>query len=331
MLSRLHVILPFSLTVPEGETYPIYSYVDEGYEIRIYPPAKSDQPTPGIDVDELFIDEKPGFQANALRIDFVKDSFDRQVGIECDPSYDLIQRTVNFFLRRLRFVVRGFQISLLNFPQLSWHIRYLDDDETELPTTEGLVRGRGARAFNLSWIALTRQVWDDIHALPVDYAPPEWDSLFLDALAALPNVGPSIVLAATSLDVFISYILDALAQKSVIPQHQRHWINNREWLREPALEEQFDDLLKILSGSSLKENQTLWEAFKNLKTARNSFVHEGLAQIGKKPVTEAEARKLVHQTAEIVKFIKTKMPDEMRWPEYQHTINIQIGKKLFGK
>ncbi len=331
MLARLHLILPFSLTLPDGESYPIHSYVDEGYEIRIYPPVRSDQPTPGPDADKLFIDERPGIQANALRVDFVKDDFDRRVETECDPPYSLIQRTVNLFLRKLRFVSRGFQVTSVNVPGVSWHIQYLNDDGSELGPTEGLVRGRGTRAFGFSWVALTRPVWDDIHALPIDYAPPEWASLYLDAIAALPNVGSSIVLASTSLEVFISYVLNELAQKTVAPPQLWHWIKSRDWLREPTLEEQFDGLLKALLGSSLKENSALWEAFKNLKTARNSFVHDGTALIGKKPVTENEARNLVNNAAAIIKFIRDKLPDEMHWPEYQHTINLRIEKRLFGQ
>ena len=76
--------------------------------------------------------------------------------------------------------------------------------------------------------------------------------------------------------------------------------------------------------------QAGWEAFKNLKAARNSFVHEGVAQIGKRPVREAEARELVQRAADIVTFIKAKLPNEMPWPEYQPTTIIRIAKKISG-
>ena len=58
------------------------------------------------------------------------------------------------------------------------------------------------------------------------------------------------------------------------------WINQRgDWRREPTVEEQYDTLLKVLTGHTLKEDQDLWELFKHLKTARNSFVHEGMAKV----------------------------------------------------
>jgi hypothetical protein len=257
MLARLHVVLPFALTLPDGEVFSVYGYEDEGYEIRIYPPVRSDQPSPDTIADGIYIDEKPAIQANALRIDFRKDDFDRRSGIECDPPYELIRRTINLFLRKVRFVTRGFQVTPINFPQAPWRLRYLNDDGGELETVKGLVKGRGAVAFSFSWIAITAKIWNDIHGLAVNYAPPEWDSLYLDAVATLPDIGPSLVLAATSLEVFISHVLDALATKNVVPPQLWDWINNREWLREPTVEEQFDDLLKLLLGASLKENSTL--------------------------------------------------------------------------
>ena len=40
MIARLFVLLPFSLTVPEGEQFPVYEYEDDGYRIRVYPPGR---------------------------------------------------------------------------------------------------------------------------------------------------------------------------------------------------------------------------------------------------------------------------------------------------
>src|SRR5687767_2631391 len=118
MLARLYVLLPYSLALPDGESYPVYSYEDNGYEIRIFPPVKSNEPSLDVaDGEKLTINDKPGFRANVLRIDFVKDNFDRRTGIDCDPPYDLIQRTINSFLRKLRFVVRGFQVKEIDFPR----------------------------------------------------------------------------------------------------------------------------------------------------------------------------------------------------------------------
>ena len=36
MITRLHVLLPFSVQVPEGESFTVYSYAEDGYDVRVY-------------------------------------------------------------------------------------------------------------------------------------------------------------------------------------------------------------------------------------------------------------------------------------------------------
>jgi hypothetical protein len=233
-------------------------------------------------------------------------------------------------LDRLRFVTRGFRVKPLDVPHTTWRITYLNNDETELSKEEGLVRGRGAIGFHLHWTAVTSQVWDDIHQLPPDYVSPAWDTLLLDAANLLPEIGPPVVLAATALEVFISYILNELAERSTVPRELWTWINNRGdgigWLREPTVEEQFDMLLHVLLGISLKENNRLWEAFRHLRQARNSFVHGGRARIGKQVLTAEDAQRLIPAAVEIIRFIRDRLPEDMQWPIYRHNLNIKAMK-----
>ncbi len=142
------------------------------------------------------------------------------------------------------------------------------------------------------------------------------DGLRLDARSALPNVGSAVVLAATSLEVFISVLLDALAVRQELAPDLWKWIADRDGklLQQPSVEEQFDVLLKHLCGHSLKEEGTLWEAFKNLRSARNTFVHEGVARVGKTAVTKEEALTLVNRVDDIVRRIREWIPDDLRWP-----------------
>jgi len=329
MIARLFIILPFSVMIPDGEQFKIYEYMDDGYKIRFYPLQKSAETAEQFKRNELRINGMPAFQANTLRIDFLKDDFERTVESECDPSYSFIRKTVNSFLLKLRFVTHGSKIRPIDFPTASWHLQYLNDDESKPKEEKGLIRGRGGRKFQFSWIALNNEIWDNLNKLSPDYVPPQWDSLLLDADSSLPEVGPSIVLASTALEVFISHILNELARDSSIPSDLWKWINSRQfWLKDPDTSEQFDKLLKILLGTSLKENNILWEAFKNLKNARNSFVHQGAASIGNKPVSDVDARNLVIKAIEIIKFIKDKLPEELQWPEFKHSLKVEFIKKL---
>src|SRR5262249_13656712 len=159
---------------------------------------------------------------------------------------------------------------------------YTNDDGSELEAQEGYRRRRGSLQFHWSFIGISPEVWDNIFCLPPEFEVPVWDGLRLDALAALPSVGTAVVLAATSLEVFISTLLDQLASKRGLSENLWTWVRDRDGrtLQQPSVEEQFDVLLKELTGHSLKEDAVLWEAFKNLKSARNSFVHEGTARLG---------------------------------------------------
>ena len=38
MIARLFVLLPFHLTIPEGEEFLVDEYEDSGYKVRVFPP-----------------------------------------------------------------------------------------------------------------------------------------------------------------------------------------------------------------------------------------------------------------------------------------------------
>ena len=320
MLARLKIVLPFSVQIPEGEHFTVYKYEDEGYEVRVCPPKeRSKGPADSTTVDQIEIDGRKALSSNVLRIDFRKEQFDRREDTELDPCPEFIERTVNSFLVRLRYVTRAAKVRTVNFVKSDWRLQYLNDDETELKREDGFIRARVMGTVSLRVIPLTKEVWSSIHDLSPDFEPPPWDDLLLDASDALPEVGPSLVLAATALEVFVARILDELAKRSTIPSDLWTWLNNREWwFRDPTTEEQFDELLKFLLTYSLKEDQQLWEAFKHIKSARNSFVHDGTARVGKVVVTNEHARRLVDSAVEIIQAVRQRLPEDIKWKQYQH-------------
>lgn len=331
MLARLYIALPFHIAVPDGTEFKVYTYEDEGYQVSVFPPNRTDRPAPGDVPDVVRMNGSPAFVVNGLRIDFRKESFDRSRNGAWDPSDAVMVRAVDSFLNRLRYVARAPQVRLFSASLPSWRLQYLNDDESELEIAPALIRGRGGIAFSYSLVGLNPGVWENIYSLSPDFKPPAWDSLYLDALAALPHFGSAIVLAYTSLEVFISQILDALAQKSQLPPTLWTWLNERgDWLKEPTTEEQYDVLLRLLAGHSLKEDPSLWEAFRNLKTARNSFVHEGVAKVGGRPISSADSAGLVGRTSEIINWVKQWLPTELRWPEFQTSITFEFQQRLIG-
>jgi hypothetical protein len=329
MIARFVLLLPTRFLVPEGEQFPISEYVDEGYAVRVYPPGKSDQQYPPDRIGDIKLDTKPAFQADILRIYFHKDAFDRTQGVILDPPEAVLRRAINYFLVRLRYVARAPALRSIDFPMGTWRLEYLNDDESELPAAPPLVRMRGAIGLSFNWIAVNKAIWEDVHSVPPEFEPPPWEELLLDAQGDLPRIGPAIVLAATALEVFVSWVLDQLAAKGAISADLWTWINDRgNYLREPTVEEQFDVLLRLFAGHSLKEDNRLWESFVQLKNARNAFVHEGRAAINKVPVTLETARRLVTTAPEIVAKVREWLPADLQWPVFKHAVQVQATFKL---
>lgn len=323
MIARLHILVPFNMVVPDSATFPLASYRDDGYQVTFHPPARSDLfLTQEVPVD-LRLDDQRAFVANALRIDFQKETFDRREGAPLDPPEPVIRRALDFLLTRLRYVTRNHQVTAPNFPGTSYRLEYLDDKGTKLEPTKGLNRARGARGFSLSAVPVTSGIWQDTFVLLPDWTPPPWHDLLIEATGALPKVGMAVVLASTALEVFVTHTLDELAKRGDVPGDVWDWINDRDnRLNDPSTEEQFDLLLKHFVGHSLKEDKALWGIFQNLRTARNKFVHEGVAKIGGEPISLDRAARLVSGSGDIVNLVRTWLPEDLHWPEFSHTVSL---------
>jgi len=53
-----------------------------------------------------------------------------------------------------------------------------------------------------------------------------------------------------------------------------------------------------------------------------------VAKIGQNPISEGEALELLGKANEIIKFIKNELPEDLRWPEYKHSIKVEAKKKI---
>ncbi|MGE3979576.1 MAG: hypothetical protein AB7F94_18625 [Nitrospira sp.] len=325
MIARLQVQLPFEISVPDGQEYNL-SYYEHGlYLVRVLPPFRSKTLT--VDNDhQVFLNGIKAFSADIVRVEFIKDSFDRCVVSPDDPPLPLMEEALNSFLRRLRHVAKAPRIHPIELDETTWRVEYLNDDGTLLEAEHGFITMVGGIRWNFAFNALTKEVWEDVHRLPLDYEPNPWDELLLDAQREMPNIGAGIVLAATALEVFISRILDKLASRSTFPGAWA-WINSRNY-HNPTVEEQFDSLLKMFTSHSLKEDSQHWESFMRLKRARNSFVHEGLAKIGKMQVDETEAKKLIDSASAIILRIRDWLPSDLLWPTFRNRIDIRILKPI---
>jgi hypothetical protein len=329
MLALLYIAVPFTMIVPLETEFSLYAMDIDGCEVVFDIPKNGGKPIATESPDYVNVSDKPAYIADTLAIRFRKESFDRRISGEIDPPAQTIAAVVTSFLERLRLVARAPQVRGVTFPQCQWHLHYLADDETELPVQEGLLRGRFAAQFNFSYVAVYPDLWNSIHALPHMHEIAPWQTLLIDARGALPHVGTAVVLAATALEVFISEVLKRLAIESEVPDELWAWIADRgDWQKEPSVEEQYSVLLQVLCGHSLKEDNGLWEAFKNLRRARNSFVHEGLAMVGKQVLQIADATALLDKADQVLTKIRDWLPEVHRWPVYDHAVQVQLGKRI---
>ena len=91
--------------------------------------------------------------------------------------------------------------------------------------------------------------------------------------------------------------------------------------------------LRVLAGKSLRNQSDLWQGFKDLKEARNPFVHNGIAviRIGKrkkieKVVTRELAYNLVRQAKEILDWVESFLPPELCRPKPEHQTYFEMFK-----
>ena len=160
----------------------------------------------------------------------------------------------------------------------AWKVQYLTDDGQPLEEDQKLVRGHTGHKLTWQISAITQELWELAMTLPVDFSLPIWHKLILDATAQLPDVNTSIVLANAALESFIKLSLDILAeQSSSISDESWKWLSNRDdaLLKQPSAKENFDQVLTLLTGKSLRRDQPeLWKAFEEMRAARNSMVHD---------------------------------------------------------
>ena len=332
MLARLSLPLNFYMAIPRAAPFRVWGYRTGDYEVVMLPPEYTPE-QPALAPASITIDGEPAVLANVLRIDFRKDAFDRQSGTPFDPPTDLMVDAVSFLLSRLRHATQAPQVRLPGLPWHEWQLEYTNDDGTPLQPESGLTRGHGATPLlSVSFVTLTPGVWSNLYDLPADYEPPPWETLLLDAVGELPNVGTAVVLSSTALEVFIATVLNQLAEHRKTPGRLWSWINQRpDYRQEPTVEEQYDVLLEIFTGHSLKEDSSLWSALKNLKQARNRFVHEGVVRIGGDAVGAGKAAELVTAAKQIVAKIRDWLPDTIKWPAYESKAKVEVFSKTFPR
>jgi hypothetical protein len=348
MIARFNIFLPFALSTRPSDQLAPFQAECEGYRVTVHPPCTADltqaelmadpppnfgeivrrlQPADPRRVSSVvFLDDAPALQANLLQLDFHKEEFDRRFITDPaqkltggDPPPVLAFTFANGLLARIRTVGRGYQVQSLDPARAIWRVDYLTDSGELLPSVPGLHRRRFGSHGRFAVTALTKALWEQVQGLPSDFAPWSWDTLLLDAEALLPDVDAAIALANAALEAFSRWLLNEVASHAGLPEGLWAWINKRDhWMKEPSVDDRFGPLLKALAGRSLTEEGLLWEAYKQLREARNTFSHRGKPTIGgKRPreVTPEVAEGLIGAAKKVVDWCEGLLPEESRRPK----------------
>jgi hypothetical protein len=356
MIARFRALLPFEVQIDGQAVLSPCQFDFEVYRVTVFPPyqaiaSSSDahripkvplltvvenlQPrNPQLATDTIRFAGNPVIEANAIQIDFWKEDFDRRRGnVGRDDAGDPPLRTVfliaNRYLDAIRSSTGASHIHPIGVDNTFGWLHYLTDAGQDLEPQDGLRRGLAVAHFLHKAAMVETTVWDQVGYLLPTYTPKPWATLLLDAESLLPAVGPALVLAAAALENLIESELDYLATNRGVPLALWTWINERrDRDKNPSVEEQFSSLLEAVTGRSLlRENRDLWDAFMNLKTARNRYLHSGTVSVGGKPVDPTCARYLIANAKEVARWVEEMLPAEERRPPLP-SVQVQIAVPL---
>jgi hypothetical protein len=348
MLARFRLLLPYTLSIRQGDSLTSEEFEQQGYRFRIYSPYQAStnilaladprtvpsdivyglRPAEPVFVDQgVIIDGLPTIPANAIQIDISKTEFERAQGSD-DPPIETLFELVNSLLHRLRSTGRYSAMHPIAREGAFWRLEFLADSGDQLQPEKDKMRARASAGLAVQISGLPEPVWKSAVQLPRDFRPKPWESLLLDAEAHLPDIVPALVLTAAALEILIENSLALVAPTDKTAAELWTFINNRgDYRKEPSVAEQWDQLLHTLTGHSLKEQKELWEAFRNIRDARNSLMHEGILSLGGHPVSKERAVSLIARAKEIADWIEGFLPANARRPP-NHTMQIQLTRML---
>lgn len=324
MIARVFIDLPYTIHLPPMN-FELLSWSAADFKISVNLDEMRTTESAVLD-SSVSVNGQLCQPTSKLVLDFKKESFDLSIQNALqEPSSRAIEDVANSFIRKFRSVSNASFIESVDLEQTSWAIKYLHDDGVPPESDPSKFRSRFSKMVTMQFAVLTPEQHKYIFDAGVESTPPPWEMLLLDANESLPAIGPAIVLASTSLEVLIKWALDVLASEKKISPEIWSWITEeRPQYLQPTVEESFDKLLKVVSGKSLKDQRLLWEAFLNLKTARNKFVHDGIPMLGGEKLSYQKALLLLQKTREIAEFIRELMPEHFRWNKFEAKIPLKV-------
>ena len=346
MIAQFRVALPFTVHLQAGMQYREVEEERSVGRVTIYPPMQAEGSTPAIGTSKLVsikavnarlrprssamsmealnVDGVPALPMDLMQVDVHRGSFERGEGSD-DPPVAEMFTIVNEFLLAIKAVANAYRLVPVEPESAIWRMEYMADDRTQLPTDPRKHAARTSAKFKYESNVLLPEAWNKAAAVRRTHPLNVWNELMCDAWRALPEIGPAIALANAAIEVLAKEAVEMLVPRGDVVERLWEWLTDRdEWWREPSIAALFSELLPAVGGKSLKDETRLWEAFQNLRTARNKLAHEGVAKIGNALVDEPRARSLLEKADEIVEWVEVQLPAEKRRPLYKAKPNVRF-------
>jgi hypothetical protein len=298
VIARIRYLLPFRFFVPAdfaGE--PLTSAVD-GWQIILLPPVQSQilcdalqKPAPfslqamtpaahPVVISDVTINGADTIPVDLVEVQLKQDINPVAVTAEVDAWLVHQGRALlNRWLTTYRVVVGATHVKPLPELGQSWRIDFLDDSGNALgvktnPKPHGSVAGKVDAVASL-----VPNFWKASAVLALSQVPTRWEELLVDAFEVWPNVGAAVVLAYTAIETRIDAAVSVLAISQSVDKRLWEWLaEKRPYLTQPTTEEKAKFLFQLFTGDSLSDDKSNWKTFSQMRKARNSFAHEGVAR-----------------------------------------------------
>lgn len=335
MIARVAVHLPESLWLEESSRFDAFTTEYQDERLVIYPPlqcpfeVRPDE-AGNFNVNDIYRMLTPVVtervyqfvqmngqyvkHANLLQVDFLRSEFNRESGADEDPTRDIVESIVGNIVARLRYTIAAPTFREFRLLDTFWTVIYLNDDGGELLEEKGLVRGRVHAPFKFTFTGIDAHSWAAVRNHSFEFQPFIWERLYLDAQFLLPEVGPALTLAISAIETATDEMIrDQLRHK---PGEAEHLISANK------LGQRLDRVAKTLTGSSLKDEPTLWNTFHTLRKARNAAAHEGTPIVDGITVNDQVALQMILAARPVLAWIESRMssglqshrePHEPKW------------------
>ena len=296
MIARLRFLIPFFLSLVEGEEQEPLTFATSMGRATLYPPIRVRHDFPSVSRTGMrFGDFMEGWQevpledaltgvlesgrrklaANCLVMDIeLNQETDLGKGAIAAEGFAVLSRALDL----LRWRGQQYYIQPLDQYVLPWLLEYAGDvgksGEQRGVQGEFVMRGLVGFVSKQAWI----QVGDD---LELGAEPPLPETLLDDALSRMPDVRSKMLTAWIALETFIRQFCDEEARRRRIDATFWNWLTKRDddIDKQPSVSELLDGVLRFLTGSSMKTSRPdLWEEIQLLKKVRNMIAHEGKAR-----------------------------------------------------